>query len=549
MIRHGARLIRIILTLGRFRLDELLLDAGPLKLARIVRILPGRRRGVEDQSVGMRLKSALEELGPIYVKFGQILSTRRDLLPLDVAEALSLLQDDVAPFDSQQARAIVEDELNQPVEAAFAHFETEPMASASIAQVHGARLLDGQDVVVKIVRPGIDLQIKSDLALLYQLARLVRRYHPEGERIRPDEVVAEFERVIVNELDMQSEAANCTMIRRNFENSQELYIPKIHWPLTANRVLVMERVYGLPVRDIDGLKAQGVDLEKLARLGIRLFYRQVFRDNLFHADMHPGNILVDASDPKNPSFIALDFGIVASLTQKDLYYIGENFLAIFNREYRRVAELHVEAGWVPADTRVDELEAAARTVCEPNFTRPLEEVSFAELVVELFTVARKFKLTIQPQLIMLQKTLLNIEGMGRELYPQLNIWEVAKPELEAAYRERYGIKRTVDAIARQTPGWLARTPDLPNMVFDAVRLAASGQFRTQIEAQDLKALAQHVNAHNRKVPLSILAAGLIIGAAILIGYETPPLMSNYSVPGLITLALGLAVGWRALKKT
>ncbi len=548
MIRHGVRLVRIVLTLGQFRLDELLLDAGPLRLAGLARLIPGRGRRVADQSVGMRLKSALETLGPIYVKFGQILSTRRDLLPHDVAEALSLLQDDVAPFDSQQARAIVEQELKRPVDEAFAEFDAKPMASASIAQVHGARLKDGQNVVVKIVRPGIEAQIKSDLALLYQLARLVRRYHPEGERIRPDEVVGEFERVIVNELDMQSEAANCTMIRRNFENSKELYIPKIHWPLTANRVLVMERVYGLPVRDIDGLKAHGVDLEKLARLGIRLFYRQVFRDNLFHADMHPGNILVDATDPNNPSFIALDFGIVASLTQKDLYYIGENFLAIFNREYRRVAELHVEAGWVPADTRVDELEAAARTVCEPNFTRPLEEVSFAELVVELFTVAQKFKLTIQPQLIMLQKTLLNIEGMGRSLYPQLNIWDVAKPELEAAYRERYGFKRTADAIKRQAPGWLARTPDLPNMVFDAVRLAASGQFRTQIETQDLNALARHVNAHNHKVPLSILAAGLIIGAAILIGYETPPLASDYSVPGLMTLVLGLGVGWRALRK-
>lgn len=548
MIRQGIRLLAIATTLGRYRLDDLLAHLGPLKWVAVVRLIPGGRRGVRDHSVGTRLRLALEELGPIYVKFGQILSTRRDLLPPDIADALSLLQDQVLPFDSNQARAMVEAELKESIEVCFGSFEAKPLASASIAQVHGATLPDGQAVVVKIVRPGIEAQIRSDLGLLYQLARWVRRYHPEGDRIRPDDVVREFERVIINELDMQAEAANCTMIRRNFENSKELYIPKIHWPLTANRVLVMERVAGIPVRDIDELKRRGVDLEKLARLGIRLFYRQVFRDNLFHADMHPGNILVDATDPKNPSFIALDFGIVASLTQKDLYYIGENFLAIFNREYRRVAELHVEAGWVPADTRVDELEAAARTVCEPNFTRPLEEVSFAELVVELFTVAQKFKLTIQPQLIMLQKTLLNIEGMGRELYPQLNIWEVAKPELEAAYRERYGMEKTIETITRQVPGWLARTPDLPNMVFDAIRLAASGQIRTQIEAKDLTRLGQEVSAHNHKLPLSILAAGLIIGASILIGYETAPLINDYSIPGLVGLVCGVLIGWRALRR-
>lgn len=547
MIRHSLRLIAILATLGRYRLDDLLTDLGPLKWARLVRLMPGGRRGVIGQSVGTRLRLALEELGPIYVKFGQILSTRRDLLPPDIADALALLQDHVTPFDTDKAKAIVEAELGQSIEHCFASFENEPLASASIAQVHGATLPDGQAVVVKVVRPGIEQQIKSDLTLLYNLAKLVRRYHPEGDRIRPDDVVAEFERVIINELDMQAEAANCTMIRRNFEHSQELYIPKIHWPLTANRVLVMERVSGIPVRDIDKLKESGVDLEALARLGIRLFYRQVFRDNLFHADMHPGNILVDVRNPAKPSFIALDFGIVASLTQKDLYYIGENFLAIFNREYRRVAELHVEAGWVPADTRVDELEAAARTVCEPNFTRPLEEVSFAQLVVELFTVARKFKLTIQPQLIMLQKTLLNIEGMGRDLYPKLNIWEVAKPELEAAYKERYGLEKTLDTMTRQLPGWLARTPDLPNLVFDAIRLAASGQIRTQIEARDLKALSQAVSTHNRKLPLAIFAAGLIIGASVLIGYQTPPIWHQYSLPGLAGLGLGLLVGWRALR--
>ncbi|MFW6341342.1 MAG: 2-polyprenylphenol 6-hydroxylase, partial [Wenzhouxiangella sp.] len=446
MIRHSLRLVSIVLTLTRYRLDDLLAEVPPFRIARYLRRLLGGSKAMADLSRGARIRLALQELGPIYVKFGQILSTRRDLLPPDIADELAGLQDAVAPFPSDQAQAIIEQQLKKPVSELFAEFETEALASASIAQVHGARLHTGEAVVVKVVRPGIEAQIERDLALLTSLGALVRRYHPEGDRIRPDDIVAEFGRVIHDELDMQSEAANASLIRRNFEDSAELYIPAIHWQFTASRVLVMERVSGVPVRDIPELKRLGVDLEKLARRGVRLFYTQVFRDNLFHADMHPGNILVDASDPADPTLIALDFGIVGSLTPSDLYYIGENFLAIFNREYRRVAELHIEAGWVPPDTRIDELEAATRTVCEPAFTRPLEDVSFAETVISLFQVARRFKLTLQPQLIMLQKTLLNIEGMGRDLYPKLNIWEVAKPELEGIFRERYGLPQTADKL-------------------------------------------------------------------------------------------------------
>ncbi|MEN1729175.1 MAG: 2-polyprenylphenol 6-hydroxylase, partial [Pseudomonadota bacterium] len=410
MIRHSLRMAGIALTLARYRLDDGLEGASIKLLARLVRLVPFGKRPPDDASLSRRLRLALQELGPIYVKFGQILSTRRDLLPPKLADELAKLQDDVEPFSVDAARAIVEEQLEAPIDELFAEFENTPLASASIAQVHGAVLKDGRSVVVKVVRPGIKRQIVRDVTLISSLGRLVRRYHPEGERIRPDEVVGEFARVIEGELDMQAEAANATSIRRNFEDSNDLYIPQIDWELTASRVLVMERVSGIPVREVDTLRDMGVDLEKLARRGIRVFYTQVFRDNLFHADMHPGNILVDASNPDDPTFISLDFGIVGSLPPQDLYYIGENFLAIFNREYRRVAELHVEAGWVPADTRIDQLEAAARTVCEPAFTRPLEEVSFAELVLNLFNVARKFKLTLQPQLIMLQKTLLNIEG-------------------------------------------------------------------------------------------------------------------------------------------
>ena len=547
MIRHSLRLVSIVLTLTRYRLDDLLDGSPVFRLTRLLRMLPWGQRAMAELSRGERLRLALQELGPIYVKFGQILSTRRDLLPPDIADELAGLQDAVAPFPSEQAREIIERELKRPISELFATFETDPMASASIAQVHGAVLKTGEAVVVKVVRPGIEEQIKRDLTLLKSLGALVRRYHPEGDRIRPDDIVQEFGRVIHDELDMQSEAANASLIRRNFADSSELYIPAIYWQFTASRVMVMERVSGVPVRDIPELKRLGVDLEKLARRGVRLFYTQVFRDNLFHADMHPGNILVDASDPADPTLIALDFGIVGSLIPSDLYYIGENFLAIFNRDYRRVAELHIEAGWVPPDTRVDELEAATRTVCEPAFTRPLEEVSFAETVISLFQVARRFKLTLQPQLIMLQKTLLNIEGMGRDLYPKLNIWEVAKPELEGIYRERYGLNRTAERIGKQLPSLLARSPEVPNLLFEALKLASAGKLRTRIDSADLEALGQAVGRHNRRLPGAILAAGFIIAAAVLAGYQVPPISHGYSIPALVSLATGLLVTWGSLR--
>lgn len=535
MTARTLRLAGIALTLARYRLDELLVALPPLKFARAVRLLPWGRKGVRDLPRGRRLRMALQDLGPIYVKFGQILSTRRDLLPHDIAEELAGLQDDVPPFSVEAARDAIESELGKPVDELFTEFEDTPLASASIAQVHGARLESGERVVVKIVRPGIERQIRRDLELLHALARLTRRYHPEGDRIRPDDIVAEFERVIERELDMQSEAANASLLKRNFEGSADLYIPAIHWRYTASRVLVMERVGGVPVKDLAELRRLGVDLERLARRGIRVFYSQVFRDNLFHADMHPGNILIDVSDPADPTYIALDFGIVESLTPADLYYLGENFLALFNRDYRRVAELHIEAGWLPADTRLDELEAAIRTVGEPNFTRPLEEVSFAELVIALFSVARRFKLTLQPQLIMLQKTLLNVEGMARELFPQLNIWDVAKPELEAIFRERYGLPQTARKLGRELPGWLARSPELPGLVYDCLKMTAGGNLATRIHSSDLERLGKEAARHNRRVPAAIVSAALIVGGAVLIGGDHPFL-------GTIGIGIGLLLG-------
>ncbi|MDT8438279.1 MAG: ubiquinone biosynthesis regulatory protein kinase UbiB [Wenzhouxiangellaceae bacterium] len=548
MIRRTFRMLGIALVLARYRLDELLLELPPLKVAKLVRMLPWGRRGVRELSRGARLRLALEELGPIYVKFGQILSTRRDLLPADIADELAGLQDNVPPFPGEQARAIVEEALGKPVTELFRRFETEPLASASIAQVHAAELPDGTEVVAKVVRPGIATRIRDDLELLEALSRLVRRYHPEGDRIRPNEVVAEFRRVILDELDMQREGANASLLRRNWEDSDELYIPKIYWSHSASRVLVMERVGGVPVRDIDELKRRGVDLERLARRGIRVFYQQVFRDNLFHADMHPGNIRVDVSDPTDASFIALDFGIVASLTPRDLYYIGENFLAIFNRDYRRVAELHVEAEWVPADTRIDEMEAAARTVCEPSFTRPLEEVSFGEMVVSLFEVARRFKLTLQPQLIMLQKTLLNIEGMGRDLYPKINIWDVAKPELERIFRERYGLGRTAKKVTREFPAWLARGPELPNLVLESLRIAARGRFTAHIDSDDLARIERRIADGNHRVPGAIITAGLTVAASLLAAYDVGPWFQTHSLPATACFAVALAVAWKTLRR-
>ena len=548
MISRGFRLFRIALILARYRLDTLILDMPGLKLARVVRMIPWGRRGVRDLSRGARLRLALEELGPIYVKFGQILSTRRDLLPHDISDELAKLQDHVPAFPGEQARAIVEEELGKPISELFAEFDETPMASASIAQVHAATLPDGTEVVAKVVRPGIEKRINTDLDLLTTLANLARRYHPEGERIRPNEVVAEFKRVIFDELSMQSEGANASMLRRNWEDSEALYIPKIYWSHTADRVLVMERVGGVPVRDIDELKRQGVDLEKLARRGIRVFYQQVFRDNLFHADMHPGNIRIDTTDPADASYIALDFGIVASLTPNDLYYIGENFLAIFNRDYRRVAELHIEAGWVPADTRIDEMEAAARTVCEPSFTRPLEEVSFAELLTNLFEVARRFKLTLQPQLIMLQKTLLNIEGMGRDLYPKINIWDVAKPELESIFRERYGIRKTARKFGRELPSWLARGPEIPNLIHDTLKLASSGTIKARLASDDLEAIDHQLQRHNRRTPGAIFAAGLLVASSILAAFDVGPFLQEHSVPAMIGFVVSIAIALRTFRK-
>ena len=544
-LRQFLRIWHIGVILKRYRLDELFNTTrlpGPIRWMR--RFIP-TSKDVSGLPRGERLRLALQDLGPVYVKFGQILSTRRDLLPQDIADELALLQDHVPPFPGEQARDIIEAALGKPVEEIFASFDTNPLASASIAQVHPATLHDGREAVVKVVRPGIDEQLRKDIDLLKAIAGLAEKFLSSGARIQPLKVVREFETVVFDELDMQREAANASMLRRNFEGSKDLYIPEVYWQWCKSRVMVMERVSGLPVGDIEGLREHGVDLKKLARRGIRIFYTQVFRDNLFHADMHPGNIMVDASDPNEPTFIALDFGIVASLSPKDLYYIAENFRALFNQNYKRVAVLHVEAGWVPEDTRLDELEAAVRTVGEPNFTRPLNEVSFGKLLFDLFQVAHRFNLTIQPQLLMLQKTLLNIEGLGRQLDPELDIWSVAKPELEAILREKNNIENVSQELRERLPGWLAQAPEIPGLIHDFLTKVNNGQLSTRTTTEDAARTRHEQQAFRRKILQALSGGSLSIAGTVLTAMETGPwYMWGYSIPGVALLAIG---GWLIFK--
>lgn len=544
-LRQFLRIWHIGVILKRYRLDKLFNTSQLPASIRWLRVFMPTGKDFSASPRGERLRLALQDLGPVYVKFGQILSTRRDLLPLDIADELALLQDQVPPFPGEEARQIIENELGKPIDEVFASFDTRPLASASIAQVHPATLQDGREAVVKVVRPGIDKQLRKDIDLLKTIARLAEKFMRNGARVRPLEVVREFETVVFDELDMQREAANASILRRNFKHSSDLYIPEVYWQWCKQRVLVMERVSGLPVGDIEGLRAHGVDLKKLARRAVRIFYTQVFRDNLFHADMHPGNILVDASDPDDPTFIAMDFGIVASLTPKDLYYISENFMALFNQDYRRVASLHIEAGWVPANTRVDALEAAVRTVGEPNFTRPLNEVSFGKLLFDLFSVAHRFQLTIQPQLLMLQKTLLNIEGLGRQLDPELDIWSVAKPELEAILKEKNSPVKLIRELREHLPRWLAQAPEIRGLAHNILIRANNQQLSSANSAEDTASLQRQQTVSRHKT-LQVLAGGsLSIAGAILTAMETGPwFLWAYSVPGMVLLAIG---GWLILK--
>ena len=496
---------------------------------------------------GARLRLALIELGPIFVKAGQILSTRRDLLPADIADELALLQDRVPPFPGAQARAMIESALGAPVATLYKSFDETPLASASIAQVHAAQLPDGSDVVVKVLRPRIHEKIAADIELLRALGELAQRWHPAADKIRPRDIVAEIETTLTNELDLQREGANAALLKRNFAVGDDLVVPEVFWPLSKESVLTLERVRGIPVDNLAALDAAGIDRVALAEKGVRLFYTQVFRDNFFHADAHPGNIWVDATRRENPRFIALDFGIMGSLPERDQYWLAENFMAMFERDYRRIAQLHIAAGWIPASARVDELEAAVRTVCEPYFTRPLAEISLAEVVAKLFSVARRYQLTLQPQLILLQKTLLNIEGIGRSLHPQIDIWATAKPVLAQILRERRSPRRILRKIRERMPEWIAAAPEMPQLVHAFLKKAAAGDFDSarvaELEQREHLALAQR-----RQLAVLPLAAASLLSAALLYAFDSHgPQWLRVPVSAWIALAISAAafvVAWR-----
>jgi ubiquinone biosynthesis protein len=474
---------------------------------RLYRFLP--RFAGDDAGRAARLREALETLGPIFVKFGQVLSTRRDLLPLDIADELAKLQDRVPPFAAAAARAEIERGIGKPIEEVFSAFETEPVASASIAQVHLAVLHDGSEVAVKVLRPGVERAIARDVALLETAAWLMERLWADGRRLKPREVVAEFAHHLEEELDLVREAANASQLRRNFEGSAQLAVPRMHWDWCSRRVMVMERMRGTPVSQVPRLRELGVDIPRLARTGVEIFFAQVFRDGFFHADMHPGNILVSDEG----QYIALDFGIMGTLTEGDKNYLAQNFLAFFNRDYRRVAQAHLDAGWVPAGTRVDDFEGAIRAVCEPIFARPLKEISFGKLLLRLFQTSRRFNVEIQPQLVMLQKTLLNIEGLGRELDPELDLWQTAKPFLERWMSEQLGWRGLVRALRQEAPAWVATLPQLPRL---AHRLLAED--RLGALQGSLARLAEQNARRNRWLAV---IAGLLAAALVFIIMTAP----------------------------
>lgn len=464
-LKRLYRLRVIIKNLLKYRFDTILEEVGIDNHLSWFRIFfPSLWFNQNTMERGKAIRCCLESLGPIFVKFGQLLSTRRDIVPDDIADELAMLQDQVTPFDSKIAKTIIEKRFKKPVSEIFASFEDEPFASASIAQVHGAILKEGHAAIVKILRPNIEKQIRQDIEWMTWLAKWADRAFPKLRRFRPIEVVKEFEITLFDELDLMREAGNASQLKRNFKNSSIIYVPTIYWDYTHHDILVMERINGVNISDMKTLKEKGTNFKLLAERGVEIFFTQVFRDSFFHADMHPGNVFVDISNPQNPKYVAVDFGIMGSLSPDDQQYLALNFLAFFKRDYRKVAELHVQSGWVPQDTRLDNFEAAIRTVCEPIFERPLKEISFAQTLIRLFQTAQRFNMPVQPQLILLQKTLLSIEGLGRQLYPDLDLWATAKPYLEKWMKQRFSLRSFIKEIRQQLPRWMQLLPHLPDRV-------------------------------------------------------------------------------------
>ena len=516
-----SRFYHIQKTLLQYGLDELIPPAWQPWYARSIRKsafwLYNR---YPDYPIGKRLRLALQSLGPVWIKFGQMLSTRRDLLPADIADELARLQDKVDPFPGEQAQQLIEHALDlTDISQLFSSFSVVPLASASIAQVHAAvlRQPDGSeaDVVIKVIRPDILKQIIADLDLMDGLAAIAARYLPDGKRLRPREVVSEYRKTIIDELDLQREAANAIQLRRNFEGSDSLYIPYVHSDYSRPNVMVMERIYGIPVSDIAALNAQHTDMELLAKRGVEVFFTQVFRDSFFHADMHPGNIFVSREHPHNPKYIGIDCGIVGTLNSEDKRYLAENFVAFFNRDYRKVAQLHLDSGWVPLDTNVEEFESAIRTVCEPIFQKPLAEISFGHVLLNLFSTARRFNMQVQPQLVLLQKTLLYVEGLGRQLYPQLDLWKTAKPFLETWVKQQVGLPALWRQVKDNAPFWAEKLPQMPTLLH---RYLEQGPKQQAMLLQQLQLLQLQQHKTSRQIVAAALAAGTLISGTIALSF-------------------------------
>jgi len=532
--RVATRLLQIQRVLVRHGLDEIILATHLFRPLRFAFYLSPatwfeRRKGGPR---GERIRLALEELGPIWVKFGQAMSTRRDLLPVDVADELAKLQDRVPPFPGAEAKAIIEAAYGRTVGEVFDTFDEEPLAAASIAQVHTARLRTGEEVVVKVVRPGVRGKIERDLEVMYTLAGLARDYVKEGHRLRPYEVVQEYEKTILDELDLMREAANAAQLRRNFSGSELLYVPEVYWDYCRPEVMVMERIHGVLVSNMDELRRRGTNIQALAENGVEIFFTQVFRHNFFHADMHPGNIFIQTDDPQRPVYAAVDFGIVGSLDARDQHYLAENFLAFFDRDYNRVARLHVDSGWVPKDTRVDELEAGIRTVCEPIFNKPLSEISFAQVLMRLFEVARRFDMRVQPQLILLQKTLLQIEGLGRQLYPQLDLWKTAQPIMQDWGADRLSGRHIAEELRRQLPDLSESVRMLPQLLQQFVQKASEGTLRIRVDREPYDELRREIQASARRRDQTIVGAAVLLAGLLWLVFRTDWL------PGVVLTAAG-----------
>ncbi|MEW8029134.1 MAG: ubiquinone biosynthesis regulatory protein kinase UbiB [Candidatus Thiodiazotropha sp.] len=529
---QAIRLVHINLVLLRHGLDEVILATHLFRPIRFLIYLSPWFWFRKDRSpYPVRIRRTLEDLGPIFVKFGQILSTRRDLLPDDLANELAKLQDRVPPFPGDRARAIIEKAYGQPIDELLEAFDEQPLASASIAQVHSAQLKDGKKVVVKVLRPQIEKTIRRDVDLLFTIARLAEKYWKEGRRLRPVEVVQEYEKTIFDELDLMREAANASQLRRNFINSEALYVPEVYWELTRQNVLVMERIGGTPVGDIESLRQQGISMKLLGERGVEIFFTQVFKYNFFHADMHPGNIFVEP----NGRYIAVDFGIMGTLTEEDKRYLAENLLAFFNRDYKRVAQLHIQSGWVPEVTRVEEFESAIRTVSEPIFEKPLSEISFGHFLLRLFQTARRFDMEVQPQLVLLQKTLLNIEGLGRQLYPQLDLWTTAKPFLERWMSEQIGRRAFVGKLKQNLPEIAEHLPDLPKKLNKIIDEAASGRLELKWKSDELDKLSKQLRHNHRNTVNSISGGAMLLSGSLLLVFGSGGLLP-------VTLATALGMG-------